>query len=84
MGVAVAVNEEPLEDGDFAEKFPEGLGTDSELASVVRTSLSGPAPGKTFTPSVHTVAIPTTHDELDDLSGPDRSNRVCPGQTWAY
>jgi hypothetical protein len=68
LGVKVAVNEEPLQDVDMADKFPEQLGVDSELSSIVRTYLKGPSGETAFTPSVHTVPIPTTRlgRTLDD------------------
>ena len=68
IGVRVAKNPEPLEDGEFAERFPEDLGRDSELSAAVRTFLRGPAEGRAFTPEVHLDPIPTTRlgRELDD------------------
>ncbi len=68
LGVQVTQNDKPLSDTDFSDKFPDDLGRESELASVVRTSLRGPTGDKTFTPSVHTVPVPTTRlgSALDD------------------
>jgi hypothetical protein len=53
-GVRVVKTAEPLADADLPEKFPEGLGKDSELEGTVRAALRAPEAGTAFVPKVVT------------------------------
>ncbi len=68
QGVRVVRNAEPLADSELAERYPDGLAAESEMAVVVREALKGPAAGAAFVPVVHTQPVPTTRfgRNLDD------------------
>jgi hypothetical protein len=58
-GFTVVTSPEPLDDPGLST-FPDGLGPDSEFASVVRTVFTEPPAGTAFAPRVHPHPVPTT------------------------
>jgi hypothetical protein len=68
FGVRVAATPEPLTEADLGEKFPEGLGKDTELVSLIRAKFPLPAAGAAFVPKVYPDPIPTTrvNERLND------------------
>jgi len=64
MGVRVAATDEPLPDDELADKFPDGLGKDSDLDQRVRTQFKLPEGDAQFVPKVLTDPIPATRSVL--------------------
>lgn len=60
FGLRVVATPEPLADADLVERFPEGLGRDSEVEQVVRGQFRMPEAGTPFTPKIHAEPVPTT------------------------